>query len=137
MNAMRDLYDRIALFGAGRLSKKQLEDWFFESLWDAEDSSDDPAQALVFRRLEGILAEASHSHWSDDCLAAELVNTVRPFVPLLSEAVRVERRPVDRTVLFFNEGFPIERAVEPTSPRRAGIQQDWSLSLGVLPSKAA
>ena len=80
MNALTELQDRIGLFVASHISREEFESWFLDSLWDVERLSDRIVQA-GFHKIEGLLAEASHAHWSEDTIRKELANGVRPFRP--------------------------------------------------------
>jgi len=71
MNTVAQLSERIDAFVAKRLSVPELEDWFFHALWDVEESSNELAKRR-FRHIEGLLAEASHAHWTCESLRQEL-----------------------------------------------------------------
>ena len=60
------------------MAPEDFESWFLDCLWDVERSSDSKAQD-GFHKVEGLLAEASHAHWSLDAIRKELVNALRPF----------------------------------------------------------
>ena len=79
MNALLELQNRIGSFVAGRIPLEDFESLFLDSLWEVERSSDRIAQA-GFHKIEGLLAEASHAHWSEDDIRKELANTLRTFV---------------------------------------------------------
>ena len=78
MNTLTELQDRIGLFEAGHISREGFENWFLDSLWDVEVSSDRTTQA-GFHKIEGLLAEASHAHWSEATIRNELANAALAF----------------------------------------------------------
>lgn len=78
MNTLTELRDRIGLFQAGHISREGFEGWFLDSLWDVERSSDRITRA-GFHQIEGLLAEASHAHWSEAIIRKELANAAASF----------------------------------------------------------
>ena len=78
MATLQQLVNRIQACANGRISSRHFEDWFVSFLWDAEESGDSKLIALS-NRIEGLLAEASHAHWSESGIRFELANAIHPF----------------------------------------------------------
>ena len=78
MNVLMELQRRVSLFAAGHVSLEDFEAWFLGALWDVERSPNIRAKS-EFHNIEGLLAEASHAHWTIEGIRKELENAVRAF----------------------------------------------------------
>ena len=78
MDVRTQLIEKIRNLALNHLSTAEFEDWFFPTLWDAEESGG-VVPLAGFHKIEGILAEASHAHWSAESLRRALAAAIRAF----------------------------------------------------------
>ncbi len=64
-----------ARYAVGQIDSDSFQDWFLQV--SLGGFADDDAKHLA-NRIEGLLAEASHTSWSEADLREELANVIRP-----------------------------------------------------------
>jgi len=73
-----EIRSKLSNYLDGKISLRAFRDWFAPVAWLIENSQDSLAIELAYS-IEGVLAECTSAHWSEQDLRDELANTIFPL----------------------------------------------------------
>ena len=71
-----EIHERVAEYGAGKLSLREFQEWFVPRAWSMDAMNDAPAARLA-NAIELLLAEFSNGDWSEEELREKLSRECR------------------------------------------------------------